>query len=245
MATPLYRVYEGGRLEAATVYVPRVQSVESLAARLHKLSKDIGSIACTAEMRMDSGATLEFVNYPRAKYRDRESGAIQHLAHQVAEGLRGYVEPPIQPRKISDLPLGTLVMGRRRGYSGEDIPAQSIIRTIAARSKPSNPSKPTVHSKDVQVLSVSEDYVYSEPALELRYTSKIDLPMLAQVAYEYEQERFSLVLPRQKRVYMIETEHCQDPDSSLPSVQLTKTRLLDRMHRQNVALSSEVLAQDD
>lgn len=214
-----YRVYSGEPLEVAVVSAPGLSSVESAAAKLGDIAAKIGSLSCTAELQGEGGIILQFVNYPRGKYRHRAAGDVARLGARVASDIGGRAIPP-------HLTKDTIVLGRRRGYEGDSIPAESITRTIAARAKSG------FEVKNIHALSVSPKDIYMEPAMEIQYNHRSDLAVLSQVAYEYEQERFSLVIPGLEKVYTIETGHCKEPDVLLASVSLEKSRLVQFVYMQ-------------
>ena len=223
-----FQVYEGERLATAFVSVPGIETVDPILDQMKGLVPMVGPIACSAAFNEDRKALqLQFVNYPRAKYGNRGQDDIERVATEVAYRTRGTLEVP-EPHKVMQLANGIVTMGLRFGYDGGEKSAELAKEEIAQKS----PNK--IFARDTEVVSLSMSSVYREPALELHYRLRSDLPILTQLAHDYQQERFSLVLPRQQRVFMIETEHCQDPDTELPSVVLSKMNLLPYVYREKI-----------
>lgn len=207
MAVSKFRVHEGGELANFGVRMSGVRSVHETAGQLQDISKIIGPVACGfyTDKKRDT-TTLRFVNFPRAKFGFRTPNKVRHTVLDIFPEFGGQI---LIPDLGKEKPPHRAVMGLRRGYDGQgEVDPEAVMRAV----NPKGEFK--IRRKDLLVVSVSPESIYTEPALEIGFGNKKALSKIGQAAVEVGQERFSLEVPRHGRVFMIETPECEDIDKT-------------------------------
>jgi hypothetical protein len=128
---------------------------------------------------------------------------------KVGDALDGEVSHE-QPIVWSHQPNGVAIFGLGDGYSG-----RRMVGIARLKRELNTSARGLVTCRPVDVLSVSPDSVYTEPAAKITFGQRSDCKTVLDAAVAYHQERFSLEVPRRGRVYMVETEHCDMPDNDV------------------------------